>query len=242
MTALMRAEWIKLWTMRSTWWCLVALAVVTVGICVAVDGAAVSAFHESGTMEPVPASLQGGLLFGQLVIGVLGVLAVTSEYATGTIQAGVMAEPRRERLLAAKALVLTCVTFVAGQVVAFSSFLFGQWLFAGQGAPHAGLPGSLPAVIGAGLYLALLGTLGVAVGFLVRSTAGGVVVMASLTVLVLAVLPLLPSWVARFWPTVAGMQVIVPGASWEGFALYAAFVAAAVAAAVVVFRSRDVRR
>lgn len=239
----MRAEWIKLWTMRSTAWCLIALVVVTVGICLAMGGAGVAAFRETGSLEPVPTSLQGGLLFGQLVIGMLGVLAVTSEYATGTIQVSVMAAPRRSRLFAAKALVLTGVTAVAGQSVAFFSFLFCQWLFAGQGAPHAGLldPGVLPAVLGAGLFLTLLGTLGVAVGFLLRSSAGGVVVMASMTVLAVALLRLMPEQVARLWPTIAGMSVIVPGETWGGFALYAAFVALCVAAALVAFNRRDVR-
>ncbi|TMR15476.1 hypothetical protein ETD86_27260 [Nonomuraea turkmeniaca] len=77
-------------------------------------------------------------MFGQLIIGVLGVLSITSEYATGTIRASLAAVPRRGRLFAAKAVVVGLVTTVAGLATAFSSFLTGQWGFATSGVPHAG--------------------------------------------------------------------------------------------------------
>ncbi|MBB5084589.1 ABC transporter permease [Nonomuraea endophytica] len=239
----MKAEWIKLRTLHSTWWCLAALAVLTAGLGVIMAGAAAEAAHEGERLEPVAASLQGGLLFGQVAIGVLGVLAVTSEYAGGTIRTSVMAVPSRSRLFAAKCAVVACLGTFAGLLTAVASFLIGQHVFAAAGLPRAALgdPGALRAVLGAGLYLGLLGLFGLAMGFLVRSTAGGVIIVVSATVLVIAILRLLPEWVAQIWPMVAGLSVLSPDGHLGGFALYTAFVALTVGAGLAVFYRRDVR-
>ncbi|TDC99088.1 ABC transporter permease [Nonomuraea deserti] len=245
MRAALRGEWRKLRTLRSTTYSLVVLAVLSVGFGALFSGGAAGSHRERpAEFDPAALSLQGGAMFGQIVIGVLGVLSITSEYAAGTITAGLAAVPRRGRLFAAKAAVVGVVAAVAGLSAALASFLIGQWVFAAGGVPYAGLgdAGVARAVLGAGLYLALIGLLGLALGFLTRSTAAGVTLLTSMTVLVLAVLQLLPQWAAGFWPTVAGMQVVttLPGSSpWPGFLLFTVFVAALTAAALWTFQRRD---
>ncbi|MFI6292030.1 ABC transporter permease [Nonomuraea sp. NPDC050790] len=237
----MTAEWIKLRTLRSTWWCLAALAVLTAGLGTIMAGAAAEAARSGERLEPVAASLQGGLLFGQVAIGVLGVLAVTSEYAGATMRTSVLAVPRRGRLFLAKCAVVGSLGTAAGLLTAVASFLIGQHVFTVSGLPHATLgdPGALRSVLGAGLYLGMLGLFGLATGFLVRSTAGGVIVVVSATVLVIAILRLLPEWVSRIWPTVAGLSILSPDGDLWGFALYTAFVAVTLAAGLSVFYRRD---
>ncbi|MDP4505794.1 hypothetical protein Q9G87_27750 [Nonomuraea sp. G32] len=154
------------------------------------------------------------------------------------------AVPRRGRLFAAKAVVVGLVTAVAGLATALTSFLIGQWVFATSGVPHAGIgdPEVARALLGGGLYLALIGLLGLALGSLTRSTAAGVTLLISLTILVLAILQLLPQRVAHLWPTIAGMQVVatLPHSSpWPGFLLFTAFIAVFAAAALLMFCRRD---
>ncbi|NRQ31784.1 ABC transporter permease subunit [Nonomuraea sp. NN258] len=245
MKAALRGEWRKLRTLRSTSACLAALALLSVGFAALFSGGASEIHRERpADFDPTALSLQGGMMFGQLVVGLLGVLSITSEYATGTIHASLTAVPGRGRLFAAKAVVVGLVAAVAGLTAALGSFLVGQAALAANGVPHAGLgdPEVARAVLGGGLYLALIGPLGLALGFLTRSTAAGVTLLTSMTVLVLAVLQLLPPQVAGLWPTVAGTQVVatLPHSSpWPGFLLYAAFVAALTGAALVTFRRKD---
>jgi ABC-2 type transport system permease protein len=111
---------------------------------------------------------------------VLGVLVITSEYSTGSIQTSLAAVPRRGRFLAAKATVLTAVSLITGEATALTVFLLGQALISGQ-APTAafGQPGVLRAVLGSGRYLAALGLLGVALGTLLRHPAAAIGVLVA---------------------------------------------------------------
>jgi len=199
--------------------------------------------------DPTALSLDG-IQLAELAVATLGVLVITSEYGTGMIRVSLAAVPRRSRFLAAKAVVFTTVVLVVGEVMACAAFLLGQALI-GSHAPDASLatPGVLRAVIGAGLYLAVIGLLAMAVGALVRGTAAGIsAVMAVLFVLpvVFAVLP--GSWrnpLAEFWPTQAGTQIFVLHraphtlAAWPGFGVFLLFTAIVVAAASYALNRRD---
>ena len=140
-------------------------------------------------------------------------MMVSAEYPTGLIWVTLSAVPRRGRLLAAKTAVFALVGLVVGEVLSFASFAVGQAVIAGS-APTASLgsPGVLRAVAGTGLFLAVIGTLGVAVGALVRSTTGGVAVMVALIFVLPGLGQVLPSsWrnpMLKFWPTQAGGQML----------------------------------
>lgn len=193
-----------------------------------------------------------GLLLAQLVVAVLGSMVMTSEYTTGTIKTSVAAVPRRGRLLAAKAVVVALVGFVAGTVAALVMVLVGQASFNGQqGGPFAPLhlsdPEVVRAVVGAGLYMAVLGVLSLAVGALVRWTAGAIGVLVCAILIVPSMFESLPgAWsqiLTTYWPTNAGLQIVLSGPEglnpWAGFGAMAAFTAVLLAAAYAVFRLRD---
>jgi ABC-2 type transport system permease protein len=137
---------------------------------------------------------------------------------------------------------------VRGELVSFAGFLLGQPVLAGMNVPHASLAQheSLRAVLGAGVYIALVGLLGVALGVLIRSTAGAIVVLVVAAIIVPYLLgPLLPPLVRGLWPIMAGMMVMstttktgIPAVTLLG--VMALGVGATVAAACVVFRRRDV--
>jgi hypothetical protein len=247
-----RSEWTKFRTVRSTGYTLAAVVVLAFGFAVMFSAGSGnmyskrSAADQSG-FDPTNVSLQGGILLTQLAIGVLGVLVVTSEYATGMIRTSLTAVPHRRRLLAAKALVFTAVALVVGQLAGFGAFLVGQPVLGSVGAPHTGLsqPDVLRAVIGAGLFLALVGLLGVGCGFLLRSTAGGISATVVITLIVPLMLGFLPPWAREFYPITAGEQVTAVDRSagnlppWTGFGLLCAAVLALLVAAYAAFQARD---
>lgn len=178
----LRSEWIKLRSVRSIVITLLASAAVVVGIGV------LAAAVKTGSIAPAGGG-QGGPDFGadptgislagvqlaQLIVAIVGVLLVTSEYSTGSIRGTLAAVPRRWPVLAAKVIVLATVTFVVELVAVFIAFFAGQAVLGDQGV-SLGATGVLPAVIGAGLFLAGTAVLGVALGFLLRSTASGIAV------------------------------------------------------------------
>jgi len=251
----LRSEWTKLRSLRSTWLVAAVILVLGVGLGALTSSALGSGYatlsaEERADWNPMVAGLPT-LLITQLAVGVLGVLVITGEYATRTIQPSVVAVPRRGRLYAAKAVVLGGLALVLGQLVGFASFFVGQALIAGHGAPHAvlGQPDVLRAVVGGGLYLSAIALLGFGFGAIVRSTAGGIGLIVGATLLVRLIAQALPAglsdWMDRYWPTAAGEKIIsvVPEAGalapWTGFALLCAFVAAACVAGYVLLRTRD---
>ncbi|HEY2239814.1 MAG TPA: hypothetical protein VGI21_13545 [Streptosporangiaceae bacterium] len=172
-------EWIKLRTLRSTGWGFGILAFSMVGFAVLVN-ALLSAHwgHMSAgdraTFDPTNQGFTG-LIIGQLVMGVLGVLTVTSEFSSGLVRATFAAAPRRPLVLAAKVAVFGGAALLAGEVLAFITFFAGE-LVLGHGVPHVTLatPGVARAVLMAGGYVALTGLFGVGLGAIIRRTAGGI--------------------------------------------------------------------
>lgn len=245
---LLRSEWTKFRSLRSTW--LTAAVTIVLGVGVGALSASAQAREAGDGWDPTAASLTC-IIVAQLAVGVLGVLVMSAEYATGTIQPSVVAAPRRGRLLAAKVTVLSATAVLLGQVIGFASFFVGQAMIVGAGASHATLdqPGVLRAVVGSGLYLAAVGVLGLGHGAILRSTAGAVGTLVAVTLVVRLVAQTLPEswrvWMNQYWPTAAGESIVnvvpVPGTlgPWQGFAVLCGFVAAVCAAGYAVFRTRD---
>ena len=250
---LVRSEWTKLRSVRSTW--IAALSAVAAGVALSVLGASdmlgASASDLPGDWDPTAQSLKG-FLFAQLVIGMLGALSVTPEYSTGLIGSSLVFVPSRSRLLAAKAAVVAGLTLAVSILTTMLSFTVVQLMVRSADLPAAGLgdPGVVRALAGGTLYLTLVGLLGLAVGSLVRSATSSLAVLVGALLLVPALGPGLPGalgdWFGRFWPITAGQAaytvVHVDGRTAPGAGLLILAVAAAgiTVAAHLVFRRRDV--
>jgi len=211
----LRAEWTKARAVPSTMWTLIVAAVLGIGLGALISGVAATHYANSPSTHPNwdPTSISNsGLSIAQLAIGVLGVLLITSEYSSSSIGTSLAAVPRRGRLLAAKAVVIVVLTFVAVEIIAFVAFLIGQALISGH-APTASLgqTGVLRALVGAGLYGALLGMMGLAFGTIIRNTAGAIAVLVSTIYVLPGISNALPTsikqTVQEYWPTQAGGQI-----------------------------------
>ncbi|WP_436774548.1 ABC transporter permease subunit [Yinghuangia sp. YIM S09857] len=223
--AMLRAlhtEWTKLRTLPGTWWLVVAIVVLTAAVGALTTGAIDTdqcRTHESCGEDVVKLSLTGTWV-GQTAVAVLAVLAVSGEYATGTIRTTLTAMPRRGRVLAAKAAVLAAVTAAAGTAAVLASVAAGRYLLLDGGftRAHGYRPLSLAdgptarAAFGTVLYLVLIALLSAGVTWLLRDTAGALTAVLAL----LYVFPVLASlvsddkWMERLneiGPASAGMAV-----------------------------------
>ncbi|HTQ93552.1 MAG TPA: ABC transporter permease [Streptosporangiaceae bacterium] len=245
---LLGSEWTKFRSVRSTYWSLL-VAVVTP---VAVSAVVAFAFTSARNQGPPPDPLLPGVIsleYALIAVSVLGVLAFSAEYSTGLIRVTFTAAPRRRAVLAAKAVVLGAVTLAAGEFVAFVSF----WLVQAVLARHRqgvslGRPGVAGAVLSAGLLLCVCALLGLALGAVIRHTAGGIAATVAV-ILVPGIAALLPApWngrLGRFTLLEAARQVSAlhpatdlfsPG--WSLLVLLA-WPAAALTAAAVLITRRD---
>lgn len=249
------SEWVKLRTLRSSYIALGAAFVIVAGM-----GIVFAAFVASNwatapprfrdSFEPTEITLRGAFL-GQLIIGVLGVLIVTGEYSTGMIKASLSAAPTRLPVLWAKLIVFAAVTLILTTVAAFLAFLIGQGLLSSQNiGTTLAAPGVLRAVFGAGLYLTVIGLLGMALGWIIRHSAGAIGTLFGLLLILPALVAALPTSVAdrvaRYLPSTAGQQVMAvrpeePGllSPWAGFAVFCAWLAVAVVLAALRLTRRD---
>ncbi|MGW4729703.1 ABC transporter permease [Streptomyces shenzhenensis] len=252
----LRSEWAKLWSLRSTWITLALglLFLVAFGLIAA---SRYRSGYDSGRLDgdfahatSVSLSLFG-TNFAQLALGVLGVLVTAGEYSTGMIRSTMAAVPRRLPVLWSKAGVFGLVALVVGTVGAFVAFLIGGGIVSGTpaalGLSHAGVVRSL---LGAGLYLGLVGVIGAALGALLRSVAGGISVLVAALMLVPGLMSLLPSsWqddINRYLPSNAGQSMFAlthdstalsPGA---GLLVFLGWTALALAGAAYRLRRSDV--
>jgi len=249
------AEWIKLWSVRSTAWSLLALVVVTAGIGVLATWGTMQTIKQNrGPVPPFdPVNLTlAGLSLGQLAAAVLGAMVISTEYSTGGIRSTLTATPQRIRLLVAKALVFIVVALVAGLVTSFLSFFVSQPFLTEQFQVGLDEPGVRRALIGGGLYVAGSGMFGFAFGALLRHTAAAI----TAAVAVLLVLPplsqLLPgSWgdaVTHHFTSNAGQAVTaarsVPSPTvtlgpWEGYAWFTAQWLVVLVVAAILMKRRD---
>ena len=254
MAELVRSEWTKLRTVRSTLWTLgmtafTGLAASAIAMGVTRAHWATMPASNRASFHPIEVSLMGVDLGGTLMLGILGILVVSSEYATGTIRATLAAAPRRPMVLAAKVLVFGTVSLVVAEFGAFASFLLGQALLTAP-APHATLssPGALRAVAGIGLFLCVVGLLALGIAVLVRHTAGAI----SAYVGVILVLPIIVSalpgslqyQIERLLPLEIGSAMInnpPPDAfgPWTGFGILCGYTALILAVGAVLLVRRD---
>ncbi len=172
--AVVRSEWTKLWSVRSTLWTVVALLAVTLGFSALICAVTGTADVGDSEFDATAQSLVG-LYFGQVAAIVLGVLCVTSEYSKGGIRTTLTAVPNRVRLVLAKAIVVAAVTLVVGLAASFGSFFLGQSLLSGDGASVTlGDQDVLRAVVGGALYFMACGLFGYALGLVLRQSAGAI--------------------------------------------------------------------
>lgn len=194
MIDVLAAEWLKLRTIRSTYHCLGAMAVV-VGLMAALalyaahfwDGLP-PAQRAHFALAPLP---DLACWVAYLVMGILGVLTITSEYATGMIAATLTAVPRRRRVLLAKAVVVGAVALAAGQAAGFGSFAASRLIIGGR--PIQGQEAHPGQVVVLGVLVMVFALVGLAVGELLRSTAGAIAVLAGLWYGLPVLLQALPS-------------------------------------------------
>ena len=250
----MHSEWTKLFSVRSTGWTLLALVAATIGLGVLACWGTNHSWSQMGEagrqhFDPVATSMSG-LSLGQLAIAVLGVLVISSEYSTGGIRVTLTAVPQRMLVLAAKATVFTAVSLVIGLATAFGAFYAGQPWFAARGVGAAiGDPGVLRAVIGGGLYVAASGLFGLAMGVLLRRTAGAVTAAVAMLLVLPPLTNVLPGgWgdaVVRYFTSNAGQQISYIHqtgnylAPWVGFGIYCVWWAIPLAAGAWLMQRRD---
>jgi ABC-2 type transport system permease protein len=249
----LRSEFTKIRSTRSTYWTLLALIVVCIGI-----GALASAGTASHPQGVSPASFDAtqqslaGLYVGQLVIAALGALTITSEYSTGMIRTSLAVQPRRGVVFAAKGVVFAVVTLITGLIASFGSFFVGQAILSSAHlSATLGQPNVLRAVIGGALFLTACGMLAYGLGAILRHTAAAISAAIGLLFVLTVLVQFLPqSWqnnVDKWMPALAGSQIwatkATPGAhqfpAWGGFAVLAGYAVVAIIAGLVVFRTRD---
>lgn len=248
--AVLRAEWLKLRTVRSTSWTLLAAFVLGAGLTIVMCWGNADWLASPGADESPGSFITWGMMIAQITAVVLGALVVTTEYGTGMIRSSFAAVPARGRVLAAKSLVVAAVLFVVGTATALVGYLGGNYFLDREGIGMALEGDVLRAMYGSGLYLAGIGLFTVAVGFLLRHTAGTISVVLALMLILGNMVNLVPGtfgeWLTKLMPGNAGSVVATPVSfnstllePWTGFGVFAAEIAVLLAAAYVVLRRRD---
>ena len=249
------SEWTKLHSLRSTRWSLLVAVVLTIGLP-ALFAAITSSHwgsmrpHERADRHPLDIAL-AGVNLSQLAIAVLGILVITGEYSTGMIRASFTAVPKRLPVLWAKLGVFAVVTFVLmlpSVVIAFfaSQAILGRHHILQISFSHGGVARS---VVGGAVYLVLIGVFALAIGAMLRNTAGAIATFAAIFFVIPPLLNILPSsWnnaISPWLPDAAGRSIfslthgahsLSPGA---GLALFAGYTALAIAIAAVLLVRRD---
>jgi ABC-2 type transport system permease protein len=249
-----RSEWTKLISLRSTRWALAATLLLGIGIgilaCIVFETrwAHLSA-HDRADFHPLSVSL-AGINFAQLSLGVLGVLAITGEYSTGMIRSSLAAVPRRLPVLWGKVMVFGATALAISLPATFIVFFVGQGILSGEHINTGlGQPGVFRALVGAALFLTAMGIFGLALGAILRTTAGGIAALAGIVFVLPPIVGLLPNSVSGsidpYLPSNAGNAVWTvnpdPGtlAPWAGFGIFCAYVAISLAIAAVLLVRRD---
>lgn len=245
---LLRSEWTKLHSVRSTYLTFGLTLLISVGGGAAIAAsvaASVKAGQWHGPYDPAAASFYA-LPFAQLALAVGGVLTASSEYSTGTIRISLAAVPRRGRFLAAKVIVFAAAAITVSEATTFGCFLVIQPILA-RSAAYAtlGQPHVARAVIGTGLDLTLIGLLGLGLGSLFRHAAPAIFVIVLLQFIPSQATNALPPWLQKYLPTLAGTQIsnVIPAhdalPAWTGLGLMAAFTAVVLTGALIRLRTTD---
>ncbi len=245
------SEWTKLRSLRSTYWTAIVAVVVAIGIAILGCSSFVRHFSPSDLhgFDAASFSVQG-LYASQILLGALGVLTISGEYATGMIRTTLTSVPQRRSMLVLKGAVFAAAALVLGEIASFGSFGVGQAILHGK---HAGVSlgdhNVLRAVIGGGLYIAVVGLLAFGLGALVRRTAGALAAFFAVLFLPSALIDLLPSsWhdtVMKYAPANAGTQIMAVTrqhhmlTAWNGLGVLVLYAVAITGLAVYLIGRRD---
>jgi len=246
---LLLSEWTKLRSVRSTVWSLLVAVVFTIGLSALVPAVRMHHLRPGQHIDnPLELTL-AGVQMAQLAVGVLGVLVISAEYSTGMIRATMTAAPRRLPVLWAKAAVYGATVFALMVPSAFIAFFIAHSILQPHGQAVAfGAAGVVRALIGAGLYLTVIGVFGLGLGAIVRNTAGGIALFAGIMFVLPPLMNVLPtSWnnaASPYLPLQAGERILqLQGGTlspWQGFGILCCYAVAAIAAAAVLLKRRDV--
>jgi len=236
---LLRAEWTKIRSVRSTLWSLFAFVVVAIGFSVLVAAVISHDWNTPGNhpnharllTDPTAVIYGAGFGLGQLALCVLGVMVITTEYTTGAIRASLLAVPKRIPMLAAKAIVWVVLDLVVSTITVFAVFFLSTSILHSHVSVTLGQPGVLKATIGGILYLGVLGLFALAVGGLIRHTAAAILIVLGVVLVVPPLISLIPGTIANhvhgYLPTIAGELVAQtsqqPGdvlSPWQGFGVF----------------------
>ena len=250
MTNAIRMEWIKLRSVRSTWWLAIASVAALAGSGTG-SGLGYRSHTPVATVDQIVDNSLGGAILAQLLLGALGVLTVTGEYGTGMIRSTFAAVPRRWVVLAAKAAVCGGTALAAGLVASFAGYLCGRLAIRGSAVPAASLgdPAVLRAVLLTGVYLGATALIGVGVGTLVRHSGAAIGTLFALMFVPTIVAGLFGESgipVGRFVPLLMLLNSVAvlkpsPGllTGWVSALLMCAYAAATLLLGGVLLRQRD---
>lgn len=250
-SSVLRAEWIKFFSVRSTWWTLAALMLLGAGLTGIVCLFSAEWLASEEADESAGSFVTWGMMVAQVTAVVLGVLAVTTEYGTKMIRSSLAAVPRRGLLFAAKATVLAAVLLVAGTVTAFAGYGLAKLALGTEDiVVSLADEGYLRSMFGSGLYLAALGLFSLAVGFLVRHTAAAMSIVLGLVFVVASMAIALPGtwgeWVMKLLPGNAGPSIATPVDfnpylldPWPSIGVFTAETAVLLVLAWMLFARRD---
>jgi ABC-2 type transport system permease protein len=247
------SEWTKFRSLRSSVITLLVAVVLTVGLGALISGVVAAQWNSAGPGEhasfhALDTSLTG-VAIAQLAVGVLGVLLLSGEYATGMIRASLTAVPKRLPVFRAKLTVFAGVVGTVSVTASFVAFFAGQALLSSK---HVDVsitsPDALRMVIGAGIYMTLIGIIGMALAGLLRNTAAAISTLVAMIFVIPPVMFLLPSGVAdrvgpylpsnagqAFWTHQTGAHLSAPA----GFAVLCTWAAVAVAGAAFRMKRAD---
>jgi len=256
---LMLAEWTKIRSVRSTTWTLILFVIITIGFAALFIWVTVANWNgphagprdARALADPTSIIFGPSVYLGQLTIGVLGVLVITSEYSTGVIRASLLAVPKRLPMLLAKIAVFGLLVVVLAEIVAFGSFFVGSAILHSKVSVSLSGSGVLRSTVGAGLYLTVFGLFAMAIGALLRHTAGAI----SIAVGVAFVLPILAGLLpdTSFWNHLVGYLPEQAGSlvytihengshvlsAWEGFGVLCIWTVLLLAVASYLLNRRD---
>ncbi|MFD4831640.1 ABC transporter permease subunit [Streptomyces uncialis] len=248
-----RSEWTKIRSVSSTVWTLGLAFVVTVALGMLISTLAKNDFgnlspQDRLTFDPTLVSF-AGMSLGQLAMIVFGVLVVSNEYSTGMIRTSLAAVPQRGTFLFGKVAVATALALVVGMITSFVTFFLGQTIL-GRYRADLSDPGVLRAVIGGGLYMALIAMFSMGVAAMLRSPMLSLGILMPFFFLISAILGNVSATekVGRFLPDQAGskiMQVVqpldddTPYGPWGGLGIMVLWVAVALIGGYVLLKRRD---
>ncbi|MGW7006621.1 ABC transporter permease [Streptomyces sp. NPDC054933] len=250
--AVLKSEWTKIRSVRSTVWTLSLAAVITIGLGLLISLLVNNEFHkmplpERLTFDPTYTSF-AGMGIGQLLMIVFGVLVVSNEYSTGMIRSSLAAVPQRGSFLFGKITIATLLALAVGEITSFIAFFVGQAMLGGHGTQISN-PGVLRAVVGGGLYMALIAMFAMGCAAMLRSPLLSLSILMPFFFLISNILGNVSATkkVARYLPDQAGQKIMMvvtrndgrPYGPWVGLLIMAAWVAAALLGGYALLKKRD---